>query len=132
MSDEILKNLKERLKMSGGPIDEGRKDNRNSVKTGSVVDWLTYPGDVYITTGEKWYKGEVAVHFSGRERKVDYKLGAQTGTNDHQASGKVTANYSIDRDDVVFITQVTKHGGAGRVGDAVVRHVQQVTEEYVG
>jgi hypothetical protein len=132
MSDQILANLKEKLTMNSGPIDEGKKDNRNSLKTGSVVDWLTYPSDVYVTPGDNWYKGEVAVHFSGRERKADYKLGAQTDTNDHQTSGKVTAKYSIDRDDVVFVTEVTKHGGRGRVGDAVVRHVNEVNGDPVG
>lgn len=132
MSDEILENLKEKLTLNSGPFDEGKKDRRNSLKTGSVSDWLTYPGDVYVTPGDNWYKGEVAVHFSGRERKADYKLGVQTDTNDTQASGKVTANYSIDRDDVVFISQVTKHGGRGRVGNAVVRHVKEVNDDPVG
>jgi hypothetical protein len=89
---------------------------------------LTYPGDVYIEpeSPTKKHKGKVFVHFTGRERRADYKLGAQTATNDTQTSGKVVANYSFNFDGEVFFTDIHKEGGAGRVGDAAVRHVQDL------
>ena len=128
MRDEILANLKKKLKVNGGPFDEGQDDRRDGRGTGSVIEWSTDSGDVYVVPGDRWYKGDVAVHFSGLERKTDYKSGEQKSSHETPICGKVAARYSIDRDDVVFITQVTKQGGLGRVGDAVVRHVQSVNE----
>lgn len=126
--DELVNKMKEKLTMSGGPFDEGKKDNRNSLLTGSTVDWLTYPDAVYVEpeSPEKKYKGKVFVHFKGRERKSDYKLGLQSDTGDTQTSGRVSATYSFSRDNEVFITDIAKEGGLGRVGDAAVRHVQSI------
>lgn len=124
--DELIDKLKEKLTMSGGPFDEGKKDNRNAAKTGSVVDWLTYPDVVYLEqeSPQIKHRGKVFVHFKGRERKADYKLGSQTGTNDTQTNGRVSASYKFGRDDDVSVFELTKEGGLGRVGDATVRHVQ--------
>lgn len=51
-------------------------------------------------------------------------LGQQRDTNDHQTSGRVTATYEFTRRGNVYIDDVENHGGRGRVGDAVVRHVK--------
>lgn len=120
--------LKDTLTIGSGPIDEGRKDNRNSIGTGSVKDWLTYPGVLYVNARSEaqLYEGTIAYHFTGRERVADYILGAQRDTNDHQTSGRVTADYEITRRGSVLITNVRKRGGRGRVGNAVFSHVSRL------
>ena len=127
-----INNMKAKLSMSGGSVDEGRDDNRNGLGTGSTTEWNTYPGEVYATpdSGAE-HRGSIAVHFTGRERRADYLAGQQTGTNDTQAAGLVTGRYSIDRDDVVFFLGVTKEGGRGRVGNATVNHVNGVNGQSV-
>lgn len=134
MSEEILNNLKNKLTIDGGPFDEGSRDNRNRLGTGSKKYWNTYPGDVYVTpeSNDKWYKGNIAVHFSGRERVEDYLAFALRDTNDNNYSGKVVAKYSIDRDNLVFFREIRKEGGAGRIGDATVRHVKDVDSDDLG
>ncbi len=118
--------------MGDGPIDEGTSDNRNGLGTGSVTDWNTYPSEVYVTPdGDAEHRGTIAVHFTGRERKADYLAGSQTGTNDTQSSGHVSARFSFDFDGKVFFTGVAKNGGIGRVGNAVVGHVNAVNGQSV-
>ncbi len=132
--NQMFENLKARLRMSAGPIDEGTKDNQNRVGTGSVVSWNTYPGEIYVnphSENEKDY-GSIAYHFSGRERKADYVLGSQRDTNDTQASGRVVAEYDISRRGTVTISEHSKEGGRGRVGDAVANHVRSLNGQNVG
>ncbi|MEO8493943.1 MAG: hypothetical protein ABI614_02660 [Planctomycetota bacterium] len=131
--DQLFENLKSRLQMSGGPIDEGTSDNRNRVGTGSVHNWNTYPETLYVTPHSDTEKdfGTIAYHFSGRERVADYVLGQQRDTNDYQSSGRVTAEYDISRRGVVAISVLNKEGGRGRVGDAVVRHVDSLNGQNV-
>ncbi|WP_197529631.1 trypsin-like serine peptidase [Botrimarina mediterranea] len=120
-----LSRLKSALRIAAGPIDEGQQNNRNSLGTGSVKHWLTYPGELYVTpdSDNELYQGKVAYHFSGRERHADYVLGGQRGTSDHQASGRVTARYEITRSGSVLIKDQKKHGGRGRVGNAILAHI---------
>lgn len=128
-----LEKMKSLLKMGSGNRNEGRKDNRNSVGTGSVKDWLTYPGDLHVkpkSENEKW-QGRIEYYFTGRERVADYVLGQQRDTNDHQTSGKVTADYEIGRSGKLNITSVKKHDGRGRVGNSVVSHIKELDGKSV-
>ncbi len=131
--NQLFENLKARLRMSGGPMDEGRSDHRNGVGTGSVHSWNTYPEALYVNPHSESEKdfGTIAYHFSGRERVADYVLGQQRDTNDYQASGRVVAEYDISRRGVVTISQLSKEGGRGRTGDAVVRHLQSINGQNV-
>jgi hypothetical protein len=131
--NQLFEHLKSRLQMSGGPIDEGRNDNRNSVGTGSVSSWNTYPEALYVTPHSETEKdfGTIAYHFAGRERVADYVLGQQRDTNDYQSSGRITSEYDISRRGVVTISVLNKEGGRGRVGDAVVRHVGSLNGQNV-
>jgi hypothetical protein len=126
--DQWIENLKSALEMPGGARDEGSKDNRNSIGTGSVKDWITYPGDVYVEprSNSQKYRGTIAIHFSGRERVADYVANVQRDTNDYQTSGKVVADYEFTFSGRVALNNVAKEGGRGRVGDAVVSHVQSI------
>jgi hypothetical protein len=62
----------------------------------------------------------------------DYVAFQLRDTNDNNYSGKVTATYEFTRRGNVYIDQVQKHGGTGRIGDAVVNHVAALDGESVG
>ena len=132
--NRMLENLRNKLQMSAGPIDQGNKDNRNRLGTGSKKYWNTYPGDIYVQPNSPTEKdfGTITFHFSGRERVEDYVAFSLRDTNDNNYSGKVTATYEFTRRGNVYIDQVLKHGGTGRIGDAVVTHVAALDGDSVG
>lgn len=131
--EQMLSKFKTLLNMPGGSIAEGSKDNRNSVGTGSTQNWVTRPGQVYLEPDADDAKdfGKGAVHFTGRERSADYILYAQRDVNDHESAGRVTFNYEFTRRGNVYVSDVAKHGGRGRCGNAVVRHIQALDEDNV-
>ena len=129
--NQWARNLHARLDAYGGPIDEGEKDNRNSLGTGSVKQWLTNPGSVSVSPPGNTGTGSIRYNFTGRERQRDYKLGAHQATHYNNRSGYVTANYTFAFSGKVFITSVSKHGVPDRVGDAVVRHIRAQNDTVV-
>ncbi len=122
--EKALANLKRELQLTG-PLDEGKVGSVGPTATGQVVDWRTSPGKALLEPEKgKKHRGKITIPFTGRERTVRYGLGAKTSDVEAKTAGTVTATYSFTLEGEVCIFNVKKEAGKGRVGAAVVRHLE--------
>lgn len=128
--DQWARNLEGRLESLQGPIDEGSRDYRNSVGTGSVKSWLTRPGDVSVSRPIRG-AGNIRFNFTGREKDQDYRFYVHQATHYNNRSGYVTARYAFSFEGKVYISRIQKHGTSDRVGDGIVRALRSHNDTVI-
>ena len=112
--------------LTGSTLQEGSKDYRNDLGTGSVKKWWTNAGSVSVSRPNSGGEGQIIFRFTGTEKVQKYKLWAHQSTHyNHRSNCRVTANYAFAFSGKVYITSVRKHGTSDRVGNGVVAYVRR-------